>query len=117
MDEVERLAELERQRRQKELQSKFIEDETSKRIEEIVAKRVQEELQKRKDDIEAEVLRRVEEAKKIMEKQMLEEMERRRQVELEEQKQKEVIIYPVLLFFNYIDKVLDHICFSNIRNT
>ena len=44
----------------------------------MVALRVAEELEKRKDEIEAEVLRRVEEAKQIMEKQMLEELERRR---------------------------------------
>ena len=34
-------------------------------MEELVAKRVQEELERRKDEIEAEVLRRVEEAKKV----------------------------------------------------
>lgn len=42
-----------------------MEEETTKRVEELVAKRVQEELEKRKDEIEAEVLRRVEEAKKV----------------------------------------------------
>ena len=52
-------------RRQDELESKLIEDETQKRVEELVAKRVAEELEKRKDEIEAEVLRRVEEAKKV----------------------------------------------------
>ena len=56
----------------------------------MVAKRVEEELEKRKDDIEAEVLRRVEEAKQIMEKQMLEEMERKREEELKARKAKEV---------------------------
>ena len=34
-------------------------------MEELVAKRVAEELERRKDEIEAEVLRRVEEAKKV----------------------------------------------------
>lgn len=52
-------------RRQDELESKLIEDETQKRVEELVAKRVAEELERRKDEIEAEVLRRVEEAKKV----------------------------------------------------
>lgn len=83
-------------RRQKELESKLVEEETSKRIEEIVAKRVEEELEKRKDDIEKEVLRRVEEAKKIMEKEMVEEMERRQKMELEAQKAKEVIANAIL---------------------
>lgn len=78
-------------RRQKELEAKLIEEETAKRIEEMVAKRVEEELEKRKDEIEAEVLRRVEEAKRIMEHQMLEEMERRRQAELADQRKKEVM--------------------------
>ena len=41
-------------------------------------------------EIEAEVLRRVEEAKKIMEAQMLEELERRKQEQLEEAQRREV---------------------------
>ena len=44
----------------------MIEEETQKRVEELVAKRVAEELERRKDEIEAEVLRRVEEAKKVI---------------------------------------------------
>ena len=67
-----------------------MEEETVKRIEEIVAQRVAEELEKRKDEIEAEVLRRVEEAKQIMERQMLEELERRRKERLEEENRREV---------------------------
>lgn len=59
----------------------------------MVAQRVEEELEKRKDDIEAEVLRRVEEAKQIMEKQMLEEMERKREEEIKARKAKEVRTY------------------------
>ena len=38
-------------------------------MEELVAERVAEEMEKRKDEIEAEVLRRVEEAKTLMEQQ------------------------------------------------
>lgn len=56
----------------------------------MVAQRVAEELEKRKDEIEAEVLRRVEEAKQIMERQMLEELERRRKERLEEENRREV---------------------------
>lgn len=55
-----------------------------------MAKRVEEELEKRKDEIEREVLRRVEEAKRIMERQLLEELERQRQAELAAQKAREV---------------------------
>ena len=67
-----------------------MEEEVARRVEALVAQRVEEELEKRKDEIEAEVLRRVEEAKKIMESQMLEELELKRQNELALQKKKEV---------------------------
>lgn len=90
MDEVERLAEMERQRRQREAEQRLIEEETAKRIEELVNKKVAEELEKRKDEIELEVAKRVEEAKKILEKQMMEEMERRREKQLQEEKLREV---------------------------
>lgn len=56
----------------------------------MVSKRVEEELEKRKDEIEAEVKRRVEEAKRIMEAQMLEELERQRETEIENQRKLEV---------------------------
>lgn len=90
MDEVERLAEMERQRRQREAEQRLVEEETAKRIEELVTKRVEEELEKRKDEIEREVAKRVEEAKQIMEKQMMEEMERRKERQLQEEKHREV---------------------------
>ncbi|KAH0811225.1 hypothetical protein GEV33_011566 [Tenebrio molitor] len=89
MDEVERLAEMERQRRQREAEQRLIEEETAKRIEELVKKRVEEELEKRKDEIEKEVTKRVEEAKRIMEKQMMEDLERRREKQREEEKRRE----------------------------
>ncbi|KAM9173209.1 arginine and glutamate-rich protein 1 [Pangshura tecta] len=90
-EEEEKKAEFERQRkiRQQEIEEKLIEEETARRVEELVAKRVEEELEKRKDEIEREVLRRVEEAKRIMEKQLLEELERQRQAELAAQKARE----------------------------
>lgn len=53
---------------------------------------MEEELEKRKDEIEREVLRRVEEAKRIMERQLLEELERQRQAELSAQKAREVTL-------------------------
>lgn len=66
-------------------------------------KRVEEELEKRKDEIEAEVTRRVEAAKVQMEREMMLELEKRReQARLEEQK-REVNI------FNDIDFVLKHV--------
>jgi len=95
--EVERMAEMERQKRQKELEAKNIEEEANKRIEELVAKRVEEELERRRDEIEAEVMRRVEEAKKIMEAKMMEEMERRKKEQQEEIDRREVRILLLLL--------------------
>lgn len=77
-------------RRQKEAEQKSIQDEANKRIEEMVSKRVEQELERRRDEIEAEVFRRVEEAKKVIEAQMLEEMEKRKQEQLEEAKRREV---------------------------
>ena len=56
----------------------------------MVAKRVDEELAKHKDEIDSEVMRRVEEAKKVMEKQMLEEFERRKVEQMEALRKKEV---------------------------
>jgi len=79
-------------RRHKDFEQKSIEDAANKRIEELVAKRVAEELERRRDEIEAEVLRRVDAAKKIMEAQMLEEMERRKQEQLEDARRREVKI-------------------------
>ena len=72
-----------------------MEEETQKRIEEMVRKRVEEELEKRKEEIEAEVLRRVEEAKRIMEHEMLAEMERHKQHQLEEMRRQEVSLRPL----------------------
>lgn len=77
-------------RRQKDMEQKNIEDEANKRIEELVAARVAEELERRREEIEAEVLRRVEEAKVVMEAQMLAEMEKRKQEQLEEARKREV---------------------------
>ena len=69
----------------------IVEEEVAKKVEEMVAKRVEEELAKRKDEIELEVLRRVEEAKSVMEKQILEEFEKKRSEEQEFQQKKEVM--------------------------
>ena len=77
-------------RRTRELEQRVVEEEAAKRIEEMVKKRVEEELEKRKDEIDAEVEKRVEEAKRLMEAQMMEELERRRQIQLEAEKKREV---------------------------
>lgn len=72
------------------MEEKLIEEEVARRVEAIVAKRVEEEMEKRKEEIEAEVLRRIEDAKHAMEAEMLAELERKRQAELKAQQIKEV---------------------------
>lgn len=88
--QVERLAEMERQRRQKEAEQKTIEEQAAKRIEMLVKKRVEEELEKRRDEIEQEVNRRVDTAKAEMERDMMLELERRREQIREEERRREV---------------------------
>ena len=85
----------------------------------MVSKRVEEELERRRDEIEAEVLRRVEEAKKVLEAQMLEEMEKRKQEQLEEDKRREVRSLDLSLYLDNVKnlKILRAICtrFSKIN--
>ena len=73
-----------------EMQAKFIEEETQRRIEDIVMKRVEEELAKRKIDVDEEVMRKVEEAKKHVEHHLEGEYERRTKEIAEQYKAKEV---------------------------
>ncbi|CAM4971251.1 unnamed protein product [Rotaria socialis] len=84
--EVERLAELERERmqliRQKETRENLIQSEVERRVKDIVETRVREELERRKDEIENEVKRRVDVLKRSMEKQMLIELEKRNNDEM-----------------------------------
>ena len=67
----------------------------------LVEQRVEEELARRKDEIEAEVLRRIAEARRAMEQAMLAELEAKRQAELEVQRAREVnqpsALLPVLV--------------------
>jgi len=88
------------------MEEKLIEEEVARRVEAIVAKRVEEEMEKRKEEIEAEVLRRIEDAKQAMEAELLSELERKRQAELKAQQIKEVQL---------VDRLCDgdvHRCFS-----
>jgi len=84
--EVDRLAELEQERmqllRQKETRENLIQTEVERRVKEIVDTRVRDELERRKDEIENEVKRRVDVLKRNMEKQMLNELEKRNNEEL-----------------------------------
>lgn len=72
------------------MQAKFIEEETQRRIEDVVMKRVEEELAKRKIDVDEEVMRKVEEAKKHVEHHLEGEYQRRTKEIAEQFKGKEV---------------------------
>ena len=67
-----------------------MEVEINRRVEELVEKRMASEREKRAQEIELEVQRRVAEAKRIMSREMLEELERQKQLELQRFLEKEV---------------------------
>jgi len=56
----------------------------------MVAKRVEEELERRREEIEAEVMRRVEQAKAELEAEMMQELQRQKAAQLEEERKREV---------------------------
>lgn len=63
---------------------------------------MEEELEKRKDEIELEVARRVEAAKVQMEREMMIELEKRRETAREEERKREVnIFFYTILLFSY----------------
>lgn len=124
LEEVDRLAEMERIRRQKEMEQRVVEEETQKRIELLVKKRVEEELgnlrnmfnmldwmslkistyysivEKRKDEIAIEVSRKVDAAKKQMEREMMLELEKNLQNTRNKEKQREVS-FPFNFFHHF----------------
>ncbi len=91
-------------RRASEMQAKFIEEETHRRIEDVVNKRVEEELAKRKIDIDEEVMKKVEEAKKNVQQHLQIEYERKEEEILEKYKLKEVGNHLFYLFLYLLKK-------------
>ena len=79
-------------RRQKEIDKSVLEAEMHKKVDELVAKRMEAELHKREELIEAEVKRRVTEARRTFEKELQEEFDKQRQVEYKKQLDKEVCV-------------------------
>ena len=67
-----------------------MEVEINRRVEELVEKRMASERERRTQEIELEVQRRVAEAKRVMSREMLEELERQKQLELQRFLEKEV---------------------------
>ena len=72
--------------------------EINKRVEEIVLKRITEEMARRESEIELEVQKRLNEAKKLMEKNLIEEFEKQRQFEYKRMLEKEVNKHVFLVF-------------------
>ena len=62
----------------------------NKKVEELVAKRMEDEMKKREEYIEAEVQKRLVEAKRKMEKELYDDFERQKQIEYKKQFEKEV---------------------------
>lgn len=75
-----------------------------------MARRVEEELEKRREEIEAEVLRRVEEAKRLMEQQMLEELQEKRRQQEEDQKKREVKLSSPYVTGDHSVAILSCVC-------
>ena len=93
-------------RRASEMQAKFIEEETHRRIEDVVNKRVEEELAKRKIDIDEEVMKKVEEAKKHVQQHLQIEYERKEEAIIDKYKLKEVNMqYIFSLFYDLCTEV------------
>lgn len=67
-----------------------MEEEAAKRIELLVKKRVEEQLEKRREEIEQEVIKRVNAAKAVMEQEMMMELAKRREQIREEERRHEV---------------------------
>jgi hypothetical protein len=79
-------------RRQKEIEQKLMETEVTRRVNEYIENSFNEELERRKFEIEAEVQKRVDFIKNIIEKQMKEDFEKRIQEEVKRLKDKEVCL-------------------------
>lgn len=91
----------------------MVEEVAAKRLEELVARRVEEELERRRDEIEAEVLRRVEEAKRLMEQQMLEELQEKRRQQEEDRRKQEVELPSLGFTGDFLLALLSLICRSS----
>ncbi len=75
---------------QEEEKRRQIEQEVNKRVQEIVEQRWSDELKKRETDIEQEVQRRLLEAKRIMERELMADFEKQKQLEYKRILEKEV---------------------------
>ena len=79
-----------------------MESEIEKRVALELQKRLLTEVDKQKEYIESEIQRRVVEAKKMIEKEMNEELEKQKQIEFKKQLEKEV--YSIINLFKFFYK-------------
>lgn len=77
-----------------------MEAEIEKRVAQELTKRLLTEIEKQKDYIETEIQRRVVETRKLVEKEMTEDIEKQKQIEFKKQLEKEVCSI-LNLFFIY----------------
>ena len=80
------------------IESKLTEVETQRMIDECVNKRIKEEIEKKDAQIDLEVCRRVEDAKKILERQMKEELQSKKEEmerEMQEQEVSVLVMFPM----------------------
>ena len=81
-----------------------MEAEIEKRVQEILDKQMLTEMERQKDKIEAEIQRRVAEARLQLQKEMADELEKQKQVEFKRQLEKEVCSFKVnlsIFFFQF----------------
>ena len=83
------------------MEKKQMDEEVEARVAKMMAQRLADEIELRKDEIEAEVQRRVVEARKLMEKELIDEFEKQKQAEFKRQLEKEVgcVYFPTLIFY------------------
>ncbi len=80
-----------------------METEIEKRVQETINARMALEIEKQKDTIEAEIQRRVAEARKQMEKELAEELEKQKQFDYKRQLEKEVCSLVNFVYINNYD--------------
>jgi len=86
-----------RRKRLADIESKLTEVETQRTIDECVNKRVREEMAKKDSEIDAEVCRRVDDAKKILERSMKDELDSKKEEMEKEIESQEVGVVVVIL--------------------
>ena len=94
-------------RRQANIESKLTEVETQRMIDECVNKRIKELMEKKDAEVDAEVCRRVENAKQILERQMREELQAKK-AEMDREMAEQEVGLLILLMATFISEMLPY---------